>query len=253
MDWCENVEKAFPAGRCCQVNAVQELDIRVRITILLLVTVIAFSVRSEIALLLCFLSMFAWISLFGFMRQAVKYAAVYVLLWGLLLLTGKIQVIGDIPLLTVYIRRVLLPVLAAVPVSNAPTGRFIASLSRMRMPKPVILSTTIIFRFLPTIGQEYKAIRDAQKFRGIGTSVFQTLLHPLKNVEYILIPLLIRISRIADELSASAMVRGIRLSGKVTSFYGIHFCRLDFCALFFGTLWLSGLYIMDIWLRGVSF
>ena len=64
-------------------------------------------------------------------------------------------------------------------------------------------------RFFPTIKEEYMAIRDAMKMRGItfggGNAV--------KMVEFRMIPLLFSCVNIGDELSAAAITRG--LGGKV--------------------------------------
>ena len=45
--------------------------------------------------------------------------------------------------------------------------------------------------------------------RGIVTSRFFPLLHPIKYIEYTLVPLLMRMIKISDELSASALIRGL--------------------------------------------
>ena len=64
-------------------------------------------------------------------------------------------------------------------------------------------------RFFPTIKEEYAAIRDAMKMRGImlggGNAAGM--------IEYRMIPLLFSCVNIGDELSAAAVTRG--LGGKV--------------------------------------
>ena len=54
--------------------------------------------------------------------------------------------------------------------------------------------------------------------------------HPYPNpttVEYILIPLILRTTKVAEELSASMTVRGVRFSGETVSYRSIRFCWKD--------------------------
>lgn len=46
-----------------------------------------------------------------------------------------------------------------------------------------------MLRFFPTLGEEYRAIRNSQRFRGIGVGILHTLTHLPSTIEYILIPL----------------------------------------------------------------
>jgi len=66
-----------------------------------------------------------------------------------------------------------------------------------------------LLRFVPTIKIELKALKENMKIRGIVTSRFFPLLHPSKYIEYTLVPLLMRMIKISDELSTSALIRGL--------------------------------------------
>ena len=57
---------------------------------------------------------------------------------------------------------------------------------------------------------------------GIGVGVVHTLTHLPSTVEYILIPLILRTTKVAEELSASMTVRGVRFSGETISYHPIH-------------------------------
>lgn len=85
----------------------------------------------------------------------------------------------------------------------------------------------MVLRFFPTIAGEYRAIRSSQRFRGIGVGVVHTLTHLPSTVEYILIPLILRTTKVAEELSASMTVRGVRFSGETISYRPIHFSWKD--------------------------
>lgn len=65
---------------------------------------------------------------------------------------------------------------------------------------------------LDTIREEYQLIRDALRLRGIGT-----LAHPSEMLEYRMVPLLTELVQVGNELSASAMTRGLDAPNKRTN------------------------------------
>ena len=117
--------------------------------------------------------------------------------------------------------------------AKEPTGSLLASLQAMRLPKAVGIGLAVLLRFFPTIGGEYRAIRASQRFRGIGVGVVHTLAHLPSTVEYILIPLILRTIKVAEELSASMTVRGVRFSGETISYRPVRFTGRDaaLCAM----------------------
>lgn len=99
--------------------------------------------------------------------------------------------------------------------------------------KAVGIGLAVLLRFFPTIGGEYRAIRASQRFREIGVGVVHTLTHLPSTVEYILIPLILRTTKVAEELSASMTVRGVRFSGETISYRPVRFTGKDaaLCAM----------------------
>jgi len=79
----------------------------------------------------------------------------------------------------------------------------------MLVPRSIGIPFSVLLRFVPTIKIELKALKENMKIRGIVTSRFFPLLHPIKYIEYTLVPLLMRMIKISDELSASALIRGL--------------------------------------------
>lgn len=124
-------------------------------------------------------------------------------------------------------RRALIPISYIFVLADMPTGALLEALRRLRLPKAAGIALAVVLRFFPTLGEEYRAIRSAQKFRGVGLGFFHTLAHLPSTIEYILIPLIIRTTKIADELSASVTVRGVRYSGGVISYRQVRFGTKD--------------------------
>ncbi|MCH1981692.1 energy-coupling factor transporter transmembrane protein EcfT [Ruminococcus sp. OA3] len=124
-------------------------------------------------------------------------------------------------------RKAIIPLAFAARLAQEPTGSLMAAFQKLRLPKTMGIATAILLRFFPTISGEYQAIRSSQRFRGIGAGVFRTLIHLPSTVEYILIPLILRTTKVAEELSASMTVRGVRFSGETVSYRAIRFTWRD--------------------------
>lgn len=91
-----------------------------------------------------------------------------------------------------------------------------AALRKTWLPKNFVSAIMVMLRFLPTVVQEFKAIQDAMKLRGIRLTGMATLLHPVTTAQYLLVPLLAGVVRIADDLTAAAVIRGLGGPGQPT-------------------------------------
>lgn len=98
------------------------------------------------------------------------------------------------------------------------TGDFLSAMQNMKMPKGIIITFSVIFRYAPTVWYEFWYIKSTMKLRGINSSFKNIVTHPIKTFEYALVPLIIRSMTIADRLSASAMTRGLDLESKRSSY-----------------------------------
>lgn len=90
-------------------------------------------------------------------------------------------------------------------ISSTSVSEFIAAMERMHITEKIVIPMSVIFRFFPTISEEYQAIRDAMKMRGIRFGGK----NPFLMVEYRLVPLMVSVVKIGDELSAAALTRGL--------------------------------------------
>ena len=113
-------------------------------------------------------------------------------------------------------------------------SEFIASMERMHISEKIVIPLSIIFRFFPTIKEEYKAINDAMKMRGISFGGK----NPLLMIEYRLIPLIFSVVKIGDELSAAAITRGLGAPIKRTNIceIGFHIQDIILIAISLGCL-----------------
>ncbi|KAB1660446.1 energy-coupling factor transporter transmembrane protein EcfT [Pseudoclavibacter sp. CFCC 13796] len=102
-----------------------------------------------------------------------------------------------------------------------------AGLAALRLPRMISVPLAVVLRFVPTVIDELRAIMDAMRLRGIASSPIALALHPMRTTQHVLLPLLASTSRIADELSASALIRGLGRPERPTSIVRLRFGIVD--------------------------
>lgn len=112
-------------------------------------------------------------------------------------------------------------------ISSTSVSEFIGAMERMHITEKIIIPLSVIFRFFPTIGEEYQAIRDAMKMRNIRFGGR----NPFLMIEYRLIPLMVSVVKISDELSAAALTRGLGAPVRRTNVCEIGFHVQDIIAI----------------------
>jgi len=123
-------------------------------------------------------------------------------------LGGPAAVAANIAAYALYFLLKLTPLAAvfAATCRSSRLGEVLAALSQARLPRAAVLAVAVTFRFIPTLMEEYGHIRDALALRDSRGWLAQG---PLRRTERLLLPLLVRSARLADELSISALTRGI--------------------------------------------
>ena len=89
----------------------------------------------------------------------------------------------------------------------------------MHVTDKLTIPLSVMFRFFPTIADEFQAINDAMRMRDIrfgGKNID-------KMIEYRLIPLMVCSAKIGEELNAAAITRGLGGDVKRTNV-----CRIGF-------------------------
>lgn len=108
--------------------------------------------------------------------------------------------------------------------STTRVGEFLAAMERIHLTQKLTIPLSVMFRFLPTIAEEYCSIRDAMRMRGIA-GIFGK--NPSAALEYRMVPLMMSIVKIGNELSAAALTRGLGSPVKRTNICKIGFCVWD--------------------------
>lgn len=106
-------------------------------------------------------------------------------------------------------------------------SEFVAAMDRMHVTKKISMPFSVLFRFFPTIIEEYGHVKDAMVMREVGS-----IRNPMKMLEYRMVPFLTSIVSIGNDLAASALTRGLNSPVKRTNVCPIGFTWRDEIAFF---------------------
>ena len=110
-------------------------------------------------------------------------------------------------------------------------GQMKAALRAVHLPRVFVDALAVAFRVIPTVGAEAVAIREAMEMRGVDLGIRGVLRHPLVIAERFLVPLLSSIARVADDLAASSVIRGLGGPTRPTSLTRLRATAWDALAL----------------------
>ena len=261
--WKSTPEKTLCESGNCMMEGVSfsattdnrrgiRLDPRTKLILLLTVTTLMFSTSNEgiMNFIKPVLSLIPFVLILSERRfkTAGKYLFLYLACFVLerIALTTLSGLLSFVVLAITSIMTRFAPgiMTGAYLLSSTSVSEFIGSMERMHLTEKIIIPMSVIFRFFPTISEEYQAIRDAMKMRGIRFGGK----NPFLMVEYRLVPLMVSVVKIGDELSAAALTRGLGAPVKRTNVCQIGFHIQDMiavllCALCFA-LFLMGQYFV---------
>lgn len=196
-------------------------DVRYKLLLFVFVSVVSFAAKDLASGALLFavvcsitLSMGQWKIVFTYIPV---YVGIIVVQWLAPFLPG---VLRSIVLMLALCIRMFMPVLlyARIFIKTTTVSELIAAMYALKIPRGLTIAFAVSLRFFPTAKEEIQQIRDAMKLRGIGMSAGNLLRRPAMVFEGMLIPMMMRASTIAEELSAASITRGIDNPGSRTSY-----------------------------------
>ena len=186
----------------------------------------------------------------GYKKSAIRYISFFVISLALEKAFAYVNMnfLLDLILFLLAIGRKFLPciivgkwILNSTSVSSA-----VATLQKLKLSKDSLIMISVIFRCLPTIKDEWSHINMAMKTRGINFNLINLIRKPTLIMEYFFVPLFVSVIEIGDELSQSAIIRGLDAPVNKTSRYLIKFKRKDICVLLSVILILSIVIFMKV-------
>lgn len=161
-------------------------------------------------------------------KAAIKYIIIYLTMYFSFHYFGQrttgiinFLLLGTTGIITRFMPNLMLGLYV---VSTTTVSEFTAAMLRLHVSEKLIIPLSVMFRFFPTVTDEFSSINAAMRMREIsfgGKNV-------KKMLEYRLVPLLTCSSRIGEELSAAALTRGLGGNVRRTNVCEIGFHIQDF-------------------------
>lgn len=213
---------------------VQKPDIRIQLIQLIAVAILSFYLQNQIAvfslfLIVNFLPLY-WDGPSSFLRHLLIYIGMNLPVWFLSYV--------NIPILSTIIPAFLMMIIRIWPVylllklliNHAPMNELFYVLDRMHMPKALSIPLIVVYRYVPTIQQEFGYVNESLKMRGLNFS-FSSIFHMVYTIENYMVPLLARSEKISEELSAASLCKGLSAVRKRTCCTDVRLTITDYLYL----------------------
>lgn len=193
-----------------------KFDLRTKLMLILVVNLFLLLSHSLIFELVLVFGCLLLITIDGQAKSAFHFLIVFLIMLGIdQLLTPYINgfFFTLVSFITVALRK-FLPcfILGKWILTKTEVSEFVAVMWKLRLPQTAIIPLSVVFRYFPTIKEEWASIRAAMKMRGIHISL-----------EHIMVPLLMSAVNVSEELSAAALCRGLDSPEPHTSLVQVRF------------------------------
>lgn len=197
-----------------------KFDLRTKFMLILVANLFLLLSHSVIFELVLIFGCLLLITIDGQAKSAFHFLIVFLIMLGIdQLLTPYINgfFFTLVSFITVALRK-FLPcfILGKWILTKTEVSEFVAVMWKLRLPQTAIIPLSVVFRYFPTIKEEWASIRAAMKMRGIHVSL-----------EHIMVPLLMSAVNVSEELSAAALCRGLDSPEPHTSLVQVRFRFYD--------------------------
>lgn len=210
------------------------IDPRTKAAILLLCVLsatMAPSMRYELVLVLV-------IACFGITCRKVRYSVVGALAYSVIyfITIAALKTHGCLQVMLVAFLGLVHKVypcgfLSGIIISTTRAGEFMTAMNRSHVSQKIVIPVAVMLRYLPTVREDWRFIRDAMRMRDVSPSLKSFLTHPGMTIECIYVPLMMAASKTADELTVASITRGIENPKPRTSYVEIGFGIADVIAV----------------------
>ena len=119
-------------------------------------------------------------------------------------------------------------------VKTSDVGSIISSMDKIKLTHTVSIPIAVMFRFFPSFREESRNIKLAMRVRGI------TFKNPSSYIEYVMVPLLVISSNIADDIAKAAETKCIENPIKKTRYVSVKIKTVDFVYVFLMLIMIVG-------------
>lgn len=213
------------------MNVKKELDPRTVLGIVFIFITLGLAINkplsSHILLLICNIYLITSKAY----RECVLYSVIYIIIAGLMFYIYHIPnttLALTIVSISYFVQKFVIAVMMIEFLKRKTSMPYVISaMQTMKFPNAVAIPFIVILRYMPTLREDYGYLKDSLKIRGIRTSGIEFFIHPICSLEFMIVPILFRSIRVAEELSTSVLLRGIENYKNRTNIYPLKFTKID--------------------------
>ena len=214
-----------------KMNVKKELDPRTVLGIVFIFITLGLAINkplsSHILLLICNIYLITSKAY----RECVLYSVIYIIIAGLMFYIRYIPnntVALTIVSISYFVQKFVIAMMMIEFLKRKTSMPYVISaMQTMKFPNAVAIPFIVILRYMPTLREDYGYLKDSLKIRGIRTSGIEFFIHPIRSLEFMIVPILFRSIRVAEELSTSVLLRGIENYKNRTNIYPLKFTKID--------------------------
>lgn len=214
-----------------KMNVKKELDPRTVLGIVFIFITLGLAINkplsSHILLLICNIYLITSKAY----RECVLYSVIYIIIAGLMFYIYYIPnttLALTIVSISYFVQKFVIAVMMIEFLKRKTSMPYVISaMQTMKFPNAVAIPFVVILRYMPTLREDYGYLKDSLKIRGIRTSGIEFFIHPIRSLEFMIVPILFRSIRVAEELSTSVLLRGIENYKNRTNIYPLKFTKID--------------------------
>ena len=214
-----------------KMNVKKELDPRTVLGIVFIFITLGLAINkplsSHILLLICNIYLITSKAY----RECVLYSVIYIIIAGLMFYIYHIPnttLALTIVSISYFVQKFVIAVMRIEFLKRKTSMPYVISaMQTMKFPNAVAIPFIVILRYMPTLREDYGYLKDSLKIRGIRTSGIEFFIHPIRSLEFMIVPILFRSIRVAEELSTSVLLRGIENYKNRTNIYPLKFTKID--------------------------
>lgn len=214
-----------------KMNVKKELDPRTVLGIMFIFILLGLAINkpvsSHILLLICNIYLITSKAY----RECVLYSVIYIIIAGLMFYIHHIPnttLALTIVSISYFVQKFVIAMMMIEFLKRKTSMPYVISaMQTMKFPNAVAIPFIVILRYMPTLREDYGYLKDSLKIRGIRTSGIEFFIHPIRSLEFMIVPILFRSIRVAEELSTSVLLRGIENYKNRTNIYPLKFTKID--------------------------
>lgn len=232
-----------------KMNVKKELDPRTVLGIVFIFILLGLAINkpvsSHILLLICNIYLITSKAY----RECVLYSLIYIIIAGLMFYIHHIPnatLALTIVSISYFVQKFSIAMMMIEFLNkNTSMPYVISAMQTMKFPDVITIPFIVICRYMPTLKEDYGYLKDSLKIRGVKTSGIQFFIHPVRSLEFMIVPILFRSIRVAEELSTSVLLRGIENYRNRTNIYPLKFTKIDAIYILFTVIAVGVLFYLQ--------